>query len=176
MKIDSLLNAFKDEYRITSQPLRLTESDKAATYRECELKGCGGCVLIKIDHSRLNWLEILKDADLVKKKCDYVLLSKIDGEVFFIIFEMKGKNSAIGHSQVYNTYEYLVYLIKILRNNGHCKEATKCFGVVLTSHVKPGIRATDYQPKEKNINGLRVFILPQLPKINLAKLIKTFKA
>ncbi len=176
MKIHSILDAFKEEYTSSSGTLAMSEDSGTATFNRCVLKNCGKSVLIKADHGELNWLKIVKDADFIKKKCDYVLLLKEEtGSVFSLFFEMKGKNISDALRQIENTFEYFSFLSRLLRNNDHCKERILFMGVILAnaSKTKLTTKSANYKPKLIKSSTLKIYLLPQHSQLNIRKFLES---
>lgn len=149
----------------------LEEPDSKANYKKCILKNDGKSLLLKTDSDEIHWRKILdnKTKD-IHKKCDYVLISRINEKLYVFFIEMKGSELKIARKQVDNTYFYFSYLMELILHNTSISESLSINykGIILCSSnkVKSGIKASKLQAIPDSQTEFKYFILGQLDELD----------
>lgn len=168
-----LINLFNQNYRGEQENACwiLQESDPKAKYKKCILRNDGKSLLLNTDNDEIHWRKILNNkTEDIHRKCDYVLISKINEKLYVFFIEMKGSELKTARKQVNNTYFYFLYLMKlILHNTSISKSISVNYkGIILCSNnkVKSGIKARKFQAILDSQTELKYFILSQLDELD----------
>lgn len=168
-----LINLFDQNYRGEKESACwiLEESNPNAKYKKCILKNDGKSLLLHTDNDKIHWRRILdSQTEDIHKKCDYVLISRIDEKLYVFFIEMKGNDLQTARKQVNNTYFYFLYLMQLILYNTSISQSIsinyKRIILGSSNKGKSGIKASKFQASPDTKTNLKCFILGQFDELD----------